>query len=155
MCFGYARRSAESIKWKKLKISTAKYNTLYFMVVIRRFNQYIGRETLLREYKEFTLNMTGLQIEDTLAESLCMSGKFVFNDYVDRNIAKYIQTYIPKYTTAFFNPRSNIRSGKLFIGVNDLGLVKGIPYIGSLNKNLIKEKLYNTIRKNVVTNNFS
>ena len=49
---------------------------------------------------------------------------------------EYITKYIPKYISSFSN--SNI-IGNIYIGINDNGIIEGIPFCGELNKNTIIE----------------
>jgi hypothetical protein len=63
-----------------------------------------------------------------------------------KNIKRYAKYYLPKYTCAFLN--RNIK-GCLFIGVNDFGFTKGIPYQGELPIDKIKKKMLKVIKKRV------
>lgn len=49
--------------------------------------------------------------------------------------------YIPKYSSAFLDERSETSIGELFIGVSDVGQIVGIPYQGTIKKNFIKKKV--------------
>jgi hypothetical protein len=110
------------------------------------FNDFIGKETLNSEFKEFTFHNSGLTIDNQLAESYCQNYNFDFNSNVIQNIKRYIKFYLPKYTCAFLN--SNI-PGELYIGVNDYGFIKGIPYQGELPIDSIKKRIHETIRTSV------
>ena len=94
-----------------------------------KFNKYLGPETLQKEYKLFTFNLIGLPYNDNELDNLCMTNKFVYNNLVISNIYKYITTFIVKNICAFLN--SNI-SGTIYIGVNNNGYIKGIPFLGIL-----------------------
>jgi hypothetical protein len=113
------------------------------------YNDFVGTETLEHEYKEFTFNHAGLGIDHKLAESYCQSSRFDFNQQVIHNLKKYFRNYIPKYTSGFFN--SNLK-GNLFIGIDDYGYVKGIPYNGKLPFEYLKEKAYEIITRHVRKN---
>jgi hypothetical protein len=63
---------------------------------------------------------------------------------ITNDINEYITKYIPKYISSFSN--SNI-IGNIYIGINDNGIIEGIPFCGELNKNTIK-----TYIKSVITN---
>lgn len=102
------------------------------------FNQFIGTETINREYKEFTFNSTGLDLDTQLAEKYCMNNKFEFNTNVLRGIDKYLKDYLPKYVCGFINAKID---GTFWIGINDFGFVKGIPYQGTLSKDIIEHKV--------------
>lgn len=103
------------------------------------FNDYIGNEEINKEYKEFTFNLAGLKLDKKLADEYCSNNIFNFNDAVILNIKKYIKTYITLNACASFN--SNINS-RLFIGVNDDGFIKGIPYYGNFPIEEIKIYIY-------------
>jgi len=108
-----------------------------------QFNEFIGKETLSREYKEFSLFKKSLEIDIHQAEKYCCNKKFEFNQSVISNLKRYIKEYIPKYACGFWN--SGIEESELFIGVNDYGLVKGIPYKGNINIEYINIKLKETL----------
>jgi hypothetical protein len=91
------------------------------------FDDFIGTETLSQEYKEFTFNNAGIPIDIKSAEYYCNSNKFEFNEYVILNIQKYFNYYLPKYISGFLNSNLN---GEFYIGINDYGFIKGIPYCG-------------------------
>ena len=112
------------------------------------YNEYIEKETLPIEYKEFTFNPSGIKIDNTIAEEYCKSNRFDFNKQVISNLKKYFKIYTPKYMTSFFNSKIN---GELFIGVDDWGFVKGIPYKGEIPIDILKSKFYK-ILKNYVKN---
>jgi len=106
------------------------------------FNQFIGTETINMEYKEFTFNSTGIDIDTPLAESYCTTNKFDFNSNVERGLEKYFKDYLPKYICGFMNAQID---GTFLIGVNDYGFVKGIPYQGVLSEELITKKIFKHI----------
>ena len=108
-----------------------------------QFNEFIGKETLSREYKEFSLFKKSLEIDIHQSEKYCCNNKFEFNQSVISNLKRYIKEYIPKYACSFWN--SGIEESELFIGVNDYGLVKGIPYKGNINIEYINIKLKETL----------
>jgi hypothetical protein len=65
------------------------------------------------------------------------------------SLHKYIEFYIPKYTTAFAN--TNIDHGELCIGVDDDGLLTGVPIFEDFN--LIKNRIIKRIRNNLIVSN--
>ncbi len=113
------------------------------------YNDYIGVESESREYKEFTFNLAGMDIDMQLAEQYCQSNQFDFNTNVIRNLKRYFKVFIPKYTCGFLN--SNI-DGDFFIGINDYGFAKGIPYQGELPVDYLQSKLVGIIQKFVRIN---
>ncbi len=108
------------------------------------FNEFIGIETLSHEYKEFTFNQSGINLDNNQAFEYCKNNIFEFNDQVIDNLFKYIENNIKKYACGFHN--SNI-VGNFFIGINDYGFVKGIPYNGILPKDIIIYKIYDTLNE--------
>ena len=119
------------------------------------FNDYIGKETIEKEYKEFTFNLSGMHIDMQLAEKYCYNNSFKFNKDVIKNLKKYLEVYLPKYASSFWNTK--IKSGIFYIGVNDYGIIKGIPYNGKISIKELKKNIYNIINKNVLClndNNF-
>jgi len=103
------------------------------------YNQYLGLETCKKEYKEFTFNLAGLRLEKKLIDEYCSTNLFDFNEAVIINLKKYIKIYVTRNACASFN--SNIDTD-FFIGVNDDGFVKGIPYQGELPYKEIKLYIY-------------
>ena len=106
-----------------------------------QYNEYVGHETLKKEYKLFTFYPKGTSIDqnnESLCEHLLTSGQWVFNEQVLDNINFYLENYIPKYAAAYIN--SNCE-GEMFIGISDDGFVKGIPYKGDLCERIIKNKI--------------
>ena len=114
------------------------------------YNEYIGDETIDIEYKKFTFNLTGLNFSMKKLEEYYKTHHFDFNNLVIANIKAYFKTFVPKYLCGFFN--SNI-SGKMIIGVNDWGFVKGIPYQGDLPINILTCKLYKYLEKRIRVKN--
>ena len=110
------------------------------------YNDYIGNETLSKEYKRFTFNLAGLVLDTKLAEEYCSNNKFEFNKSVLVNLRKYIKTYATINACASFN--SNIDS-IFMIGVNDNGFVEGIPYHGDLPIEDIKIYIYKILSENL------
>lgn len=110
------------------------------------YNQYIGLETHKREYKKFTFHPMGINIDSEMAEEYCTNFKFDFNDSVIYNLKAYFKLYIPKYTCGYFN--SNI-NGEFYIGINDFGVTEGIPYLGKLPEQYLRNKIYEILSNNV------
>ena len=89
----------------------------------------IGLENLNKEYKLFTLiNNIPLDLES--AKYYCKTNLIIpnLNKYVLKNIKIYIVNFLPKNIYAFLNSNLN---ADLYIGVDDNGYVKGIPFIGN------------------------
>lgn len=110
------------------------------------YNEYIGQETIDCEYKEFTFNLTGLLLDTKLAEQYCESNKFDFNKNVIFNLKKYFKVYLPKYACGYFN--SGI-DGDCYIGINDYGFVKGIPFKGKFPIQILKNMMIKVLSENI------
>ena len=76
-----------------------------------QYDDFIGKETLNCEYKEFTFNNAGLPLDENSAEYYCYTNKFEFNPYVITNLIQYFKQYLPKYISAFINSANS--SGRL------------------------------------------
>ena len=116
------------------------------------FNEFIGYENLFKEYKEFTFNLAGLQLDIDICNFYCSTNKFDFNNIVIDNLNKYFQVYLPKYISSFLNLKTSNVSN-FMIGINDFGYVKGIPYKGELPINELSHIIYNIINKNIKCEN--
>jgi len=114
------------------------------------FDDNIGLETLNNEFKEFTFNNSGIILDLKDAEYYCSTNLFKFNSYVIDNIKKYFEYFMIKCLCAFIN--ANIE-GNFYIGINDVGFVKGIPYKGNLPKNEIKTIIIELLTKYVHIDN--
>ena len=106
------------------------------------YNEFIGPETLFTEYKEFSFFKSGFFSDSTQTEMYCKTNTFDFTELVSSSLELYIKQYIPRYVSSFWN--GGIENGKLYIGVNDYGMVKGIPI-----KNVNKEELYIWLQKTI------
>ena len=113
---------------------------------ILNFNDYLGSETLYCEYKEFTLNnyfsckINAMTLDR--AEYYCQTNKFEFNNIILTNLKIYFSFYLPKYISGFINSNLN---GEFYIGIDDRGLVKGVPYCGNIPYEFLKTELSKTI----------
>lgn len=107
-----------------------------------------GKETLDKEFKEFCLSNLNLYFTQNDISNFIFNKKkldiSIFNNMIINDINEYITKYIPKYMSSFSN--SNIM-GKIYIGINDNGIIEGIPFCGKLKKNIIKKNI-----KSVITN---
>lgn len=113
------------------------------------YDEYIGRETKEKEYKVHSLHKCGISIDLDMACRLCESNEFIFNDDIIKSIKKYIKLYLPKYICGYLN--SNIPIGEFYIGVTNMGFIRGIPYKGVLPKNVVKDYINKIIKKNIVS----
>jgi hypothetical protein len=122
------------------------------------YNDYNGRETVDKEYKLFTFHPKGTTIDpndETYAESLLASGKWIFNEPVMENLDYYLTTYLPKYTTAFLNKSSESENGEMYIGISDDGFIQGIPYQGEISLELIKSKVNTILDSDLISSEYN
>jgi len=122
------------------------------------YNDYNGPETVDKEYKLFTFHPRGTTIDpndETYAEDLLRSGKWIFNEPVMENLDFYLKTYLPKYTTAFLNRCSESENGEMYIGISDDGFIQGIPYQGEIDPELIKSKVNTILDSNLISSDYN
>jgi len=107
---------------------------------------YIGfKESLEDEFKEFMFKITpefyfsNQQVYDYVKTGVLDNR--IFNDFVLENLEQYLQIYLPKYISAFGNSEE-VEDGYLYLGVNDSGELTGIPFLGSINQEHIKQILF-------------
>lgn len=97
-------------------------------------------ETLTNEYKEFCLkNNIYNYYERREVEQMLITGKINhgFNRVLYDNIRIYMNTYIPKYASAFSNSQGEF--GMLHIGISDFGEITGIPIYGEIDTQKINK----------------
>ena len=61
---------------------------------------------------------------------------------IDDILIEYMKKYIPKYIGNFSKAEID---GNLYIGVDDIGYIEGIPYFGELDTAKIREYIFLTI----------
>lgn len=105
----------------------------------------LGCETEEKEYKVFTINHCVIGKNDGF--KLLKSGIWSFDDLIKPTLKSYIHTYFPKYISTFSHPNTRVTSGSLYIGIDDDGLVHGIPYLGDLTEEFIKKQIADTLSK--------
>ena len=69
------------------------------------YNDYNGPETVDKEYKLFTFHPKGTTIDpndETYAEDLLRSGRWIFNEQVMENLDFYLKTNVFKKSLLFF-----------------------------------------------------
>lgn len=118
-----------------------------------RYNECLGLETINKEYKEFGFQKLGLSLTREQEEHYCNTNHFDFNINVLQHLKYYIKSYIPKYGTGYWN--SDISDGTIYIGVNNEGIVKGIPYQGELKKEWVEKVVLKTVTKKIKGGNIT
>ena len=113
----------------------------------------IKKETIDIEFKRFCLNYDLCnKYNDKEIKNIITTGKWSnkFSNYVNDNICNYIYCVLPKYISTFLN--TNI-DGKIIFGVDDDGIITGIPINKNLTKKRIASCINKTINDNIKTNN--
>lgn len=110
------------------------------------YNSFIGKEDVDTEFKELCMVWEKDYRYDQCIE-LLRTGKWIFNDSIENTIAKYFEKYLPKYVVSFTHRLTESVNSSLYIGIDDEGHVRGIPYSGELNINSL-----NRIASNVIDN---
>jgi hypothetical protein len=102
----------------------------------------IGPELLKREFKELCLSYIQMFFSEEEAKQMLYNdiplNPTRFNEMIYYTLDQYIQKYVPKYIGNF--SKAEI-SGDLYIGVDDSGLIEGIPFNGKLD-NLVIKKMF-------------
>ena len=100
--------------------------------------QFIGRETVFKEYKKISFHHVGLPFDDEVATTYVKQFSWDFNEMIEQTLAKYATIYLPKYACAFLDPHTpDDEPGSLTIAVNDNGIVSGTPYQGVLTNDFL------------------
>lgn len=105
--------------------SIIKFNNINYNI---NYNTNIGLEEYNKEYKLFTL-IHNIPLDINEAKYYCRTFKLLpnLNTYILKNLYIYIKIFLQKNIYAFLN--ANIKAS-FYIGVDDNGYVKGIPYNG-------------------------
>lgn len=98
---------------------------------------YLEKETISIEYKEFCLKNVE---EGTLPADFDNKFTTKIEKIVNENIEYYLTNVIPKYVSAFSNLQGNYKKGSVYIGVDDMGQITGIPYLNDAKLNTKKYK---------------
>ena len=112
----------------------------------------LGCETEDQEYKVFTLNSYIMGRNDGF--KLLKYGAWSFDDLIESTLKTYIRTYFVKYISTFSHPNTTVKTGSIYIGVDDDGLVHGIPYSGELTEGFIKKQILHNLDKLRGANNY-
>jgi hypothetical protein len=97
-------------------------------------------ETLTEEFKEFTIKtdvhnyFSKEEVKEIISKS-SIKIKDNFNKMAIDNIHYYINFYLPKYISAFAN--SDLEKGSMYLGINDIGEITGIPFYGELTREML------------------
>lgn len=107
------------------------------------FGESFGPETISKEYKDFSFTHSYVPYKEHDLEEFILSGEWTFDNMVEKTIKKYIEIYMPKYVASFLNPSTELDEASFYVGIDDNGIVRGIPYMGSISdlENLVKESI--------------
>jgi len=110
-------------------------NIFNIKIIYNKYNNNIGPENIYKEYKLFTF-INNIPIDYEEAKYYCSTYILLpnFNTHVLKNIYIYIKVFLQKNIYAFINSKIN---GDFYIGVDDDGFMKGIPYDGIFPKYII------------------
>lgn len=117
--------------------------------------EYVGNESLEREYKVYCMNTLQKYFDHEIIKQLFdpinkkrytnLIDKNIFNKMVRNDISKNIIEYLPKYIGNF--SASNI-FGQLHFGIADNGIIEGIPYFGhNMSTHFIKKTINNCFKE--------
>ena len=113
-----------------------------------KYKQDLGCESDVKEYKQFCLCINHLMAYGDNLIEFYRTCYWDFNHIVLYTIKKYFKLYLPKYIASYSHPYSSSSHGEFYIGVDNDGLVHGIPYMGKLNidfynilKNIFEKKI--------------
>jgi hypothetical protein len=115
------------------------------MIQFPKIGSFIGLEDEEREYKKFTI---GRKFISKLNERYIQTK--VIDDDFNKIIMESIDIYIKKYFAKYFSVTTRTRSISEYcnfeIGINDMGIITGIPFYGKLNMDDIIELVNKNIR---------
>lgn len=103
------------------------------------YNEDLGCETINNEYKLFIFNPIIVEPDDCL--ELLRTRRWIFNESTIQSIKTYLRLYLPKYISSYTHPLTKVSYGNLLIGINDDGLIYGIPYQGIFPLDIIKNEI--------------
>lgn len=108
------------------------------------FNDFIGPENSCREYKVGVIYWSR-EFNFTQSLNYLLTGQWIFNTCMFSTIVIYIKKYLCKYIASFLHKLSSISKGDLYIGVDDNGYIKGIPYQGIISDSQIGDIVKETV----------
>jgi hypothetical protein len=104
------------------------------------------QETDLYEFKTYFTDVSLINsFLNGNASKFLKSGYWIFNPITIKTIKNYLKLYLPRYIASFSHPLcTSKRGGEFYIGIDDKGIMHGIPYKGELkiNFNKIIDKLF-------------
>tara|TARA_B110000259_G_scaffold8993_1_gene9914 strand:+ start:5531 stop:6544 length:1014 start_codon:yes stop_codon:yes gene_type:complete len=123
------------------------------MKLLDYYNYNLNKETLNVEFKRFCLNYDlCVKYNEDEIKKIITTGTWSnrFSNYVNDSICNYVYCILPKYIATFLNTGIE---GKVVFGVDDNGIITGIPVNKNLTKKRITSCINKTINDNIKTNN--
>ena len=111
----------------------------------KTIGKFYGLETLTTELKEFCLKLCpSLVLSRNEIIKVLVDGYWnpKLTNFIISNLELYIKYYLPKYLIGFI--KSGI-DGKLVIGVNDMGIITGIPSVIPITNLLVSNLIFKNI----------
>lgn len=96
------------------------------------FGELLGPETISKEYKDFSFTHLYMPYKEPDLERFILSREWMFDDIVEKVLLKYVDFYMPKYVASFLNASVDLNEVAFYVGIDDNGVVKGIPYRGDI-----------------------
>ena len=100
-----------------------------------------GKETIRNEFKQICLTFEEEESKQLLLNKKTLSYS-KFNSMIYDTLNNAIYKYIPRYFSIFSKA---CLSGNLYLGINDDGIIEGIPWYGKLTKKIIKRMIRNVL----------
>jgi hypothetical protein len=95
-------------------------------------------ETLANEFKtKYIINIPDDYLTEEQVITIIRNGKWhesLMNNLILLNLDHYIQYFVPKYVASYCNAG---QKGHLYIGIEDDAEITGIPYMGTINSEMI------------------
>ena len=112
-----------------------------------QLGDYIEKENLSLEHKEFCL-------KNVDEHQLCNNFDDIFTNHTlklcNQTLMHYSKYVIPKYVSAFTHLKGTNKKGIIYIGVDDMGQITGIPYLKTTKEfNIPKNKIIDNITENI------
>jgi hypothetical protein len=137
-------------------------DNIYINNIDYKLGSQYTNETLNDEFKKFTFDREEItsRHQRNFFEIFFGTGKInsIVDDYIKKRISLYLKNYIPKYTVCFFNSdeRHNLSHSDsfLYIGIDDNGIITGIPVKDTENLNELHNFIETEIEKIITENVF-
>lgn len=104
-----------------------------------KYGDFFGKENTNVEFKHCSMYFDK-EIKYDEAINLLKTGKWLFNSSIINTLTIYLRKYLAKYIVSFTNKMTISKNinGYLYIGIDDKGIINGIPFKGNLNINFLE-----------------